>query len=654
MSDITKLYASYKAGYLGNNILDTYFSFIANIIINKDLTTIEDTQIADEFKKKYAIDLPLSFVRQVLGVGVRNNCFIEDHGKYSINIDEIKKYEFQENDFNKLWSLLISEFESYCRKIDVDIASVNTNDFILDILDDSDEKILSGERVENTSGISPIQFAWYSFVKEQGETKSDLYSFITAISASNITKQALFYAGETPTDYLGLNVYLDSPIVFALLGMDEPSRTESYRTLIRDMQDANCNVRILDHNYQEVDSIIASASIWATSTQYDLNKANNAARFFHDSGMSEEEISDFCESIETKINELGITIKETDYDVYQNQFQEDEETLFNMVKERYSDQGYNLAIEKEDSIRIDVRSIVMVYRERQGQTSTRIQNSKHLMLTSNNAIANVSKKYESNKSLNSGHIPACVSADLFGAILWLNSPLQMLEYQKEKLLADCYSFLKPDKAMVGKYIQSLEDARNADEIDEKKFLFLRTHKVVLDSLMNITKGDYARFDSKTYIEVYDDIQSKSQKMYRDEALAHEQTKQELKQVKDDASKDREKAEQDKEKSQQAIEQLNKKISDMEEKERLRLEKQFQIKVSVFGWLFTLIVAGIPYVISLVILELCKSQFTKWTHESIIYIAVIIILTFIIAALFKRMKSLIFKIVEKVLLWHKDK
>ena len=42
MSDITKLYASYKAGYLGNNILDTYFSFIANIIINKDLTTIED------------------------------------------------------------------------------------------------------------------------------------------------------------------------------------------------------------------------------------------------------------------------------------------------------------------------------------------------------------------------------------------------------------------------------------------------------------------------------------------------------------------------------------------------------------------------------------------------------------------------------------
>ena len=28
MSDVTKLYAAYKAGYLGDNILDTYFSFV--------------------------------------------------------------------------------------------------------------------------------------------------------------------------------------------------------------------------------------------------------------------------------------------------------------------------------------------------------------------------------------------------------------------------------------------------------------------------------------------------------------------------------------------------------------------------------------------------------------------------------------------------
>ena len=76
---------------------------------------------------------------------------------------------------------------------------------------------------------------------------------------------------------------------------------------------------------------------------------------------------------------------------------------------------------------------------------------------------------------------------------------------------DCYAFLKPDAEMLDKYIRSLDEARNADVIDEKTFLFLRTHKVVLDSLMDITKGDYARFNSNTYLEVYEDIQEKTQK-----------------------------------------------------------------------------------------------------------------------------------------------
>ena len=128
-----------------------------------------------------------------------------------------------------------------------------------------------------------------------------MYSFVAAFSASNITKQALFHAGETATDYSDLHVYLDSPIIFALLGMDDTSRTESYKQLVADMLKARCSVHVLDHNFQEVDSIIARAAGWATNTLYDLRKANNAARFFHDLQMDETEISEFCDNIEAKL-----------------------------------------------------------------------------------------------------------------------------------------------------------------------------------------------------------------------------------------------------------------------------------------------------------------------------------------------------------------
>lgn len=634
MANIIKLYAAYKSGFLGNNILDTYFSFMANMISEERLSVVEDTVIAAKFEERYKMELPLPFIRQVLGVGVQNGSFIEDHGKYSVVVNEIAKHCFSKTDFDALWERLIKDFSEYCRAKDIDISSLDINAFVLDILDDADEKILSGEKVDEQAGMLPSEYGWHSFIKEQGQLQTEVYSFVAALSASNITKQALFHAGETATDYSDLHVYLDSPIIFALLGMDDTSRTESYKQLVADMLKARCSVHVLDHNFQEVDSIIARAAGWATNTLYELRKANNAARFFHDSQMDETEISEFCDNIEIKLNELGITVKETAYDVFQDKFQEDEICLFDMVKARYLDRGYELSQEKQDSIRIDVQSIIMIYRERQGQTATRLQNAKHIMLTSNNVIANVSKKYESNKSLQSGHIPASISADLFGAILWLDSPMQLLEYQKKKLLADCYAFLKPDKVMLDKYIQSLDEARNADAIDEKKFLFLRTHKVVLDSLMDITKGDYARFNSNTYLEVYDDIQEKSLKKYKDEAAAHAQTQEAFKNLERSSTDE--------------IEALKARISAMEENDKKRQEDDFNKKVSIWGWVATLVLVGIPYLLLIVVIEIVKTQFSNISWRSAYGIAGAVIATAIASVLFAVGKKCCFKKVRSKL------
>ena len=642
MKKITKLYAAYKAGYLGNNILDTYFALIANIILEKRLMVIEDTAVASEFKERYQVELPLLFIRQILGVGVKNRCFIEDHGKYSVAIEKLSQYRFSDTDFNEKWEQLVRSFEAYYKEKTIDFSSVLTSDFILDILDKTDDVIFTGDTIDDEQSTPPMEYAWYSFVKSQAETQTDLYAFIAAVSASNITRQALFFDGETKADYSDLHVYLDSPIVFALLGMDSTSRTDAYKTLISDMLKVKCNVHVLDHNFQEVDGIIARAAAWANSTAYDLRKANNVARFFHDSQMSDEEITEFCESIESKLNDFGITVKKTNYDVFQDKFQEDEKCLFDMVKDRYLEHGYELLKEKEESIRIDVRSIIMVYRERQGQTATRLQNAKHIMLTSNNAIANVSKKYESNRSIQAGHIPACISADLFGAVLWLNSPFQMQEYQKKKLLADCYAFLKPNRILLDKYIQSLDEARASDKIEEKTFLFLRTHKVVLDSLMDITQGDYARFNSSTYLEVYEDIQSKAHKQYRDEVASHKRTLQELEDVK------AHEIEESKETSQ-TIRNLRNRVRSLEDEKRHSEEK----KINRWGWFVTLVVAGIPYFILIVGIEIVKTNFADISWKSAYGIAGTIIATAIAGVIYAKAKQWCFRKVRQYFQKHKN-
>lgn len=80
--------------------------------------------------------------------------------------------------------------------------------------------------------------------------------------------------------------------------------------------------------------------------------------------------------------------------------------------------------------------------------------------------------------------------------------------------------------------------------------------------MDITKGDYARFNSNTYLEVYEDIQEKAQKKYKDEVAAHTQTQEKLKKLEKDSSDE--------------IETLKARISVMEDKEKMILKKGFYI------------------------------------------------------------------------------
>ena len=327
--ELVKLYAAYKSGCLGNNILDTYFTFFANIILEENLETISEEEMQKCFEKKYQVELPLGFVRQVLGIGISNGAIIDERGAYLPKRDVLLKHKFEKSDFEKLWKELINEFKEFCNKKEIEVNEQHIEENIVSAIDNTDEIILSNDKLDEKESVDGFEYAWYSFVREEANANEKMFNFITALCASNITGQAIFYSGKEGEDYSGLNVYLDSPMIFALLGMDSNERESSYKLLVENMKKLNCNVMVLDHNYREVEGIITRAVGWALSTGYDIRKANNAARFFHDSQMTQEEITEFCGQIETKLNLLGIVKKDTDYDMLLDKFQEDEfDSLF--------------------------------------------------------------------------------------------------------------------------------------------------------------------------------------------------------------------------------------------------------------------------------------------------------------------------------------
>ena len=488
------------------------------------------------------------------------------------------------------------------------------------------------EDVEN------IDYYWFSFIKALPETNPLLFDFLAFVSASNTYREALFVSKRQEIKFDNLNIYLDSPMIFALLGMDSPERCNAYRKLVTDIQKTGCCVQILDNNYEEVQGIIERANVWANNSAYDISKANKVAKFFHDSAMSRADMLEYSECLETKLNDMGIVVKQTSYDTLANSFQEDETILYEMVRDKYQEHNMNLSQEKEESIRCDVKSIIMIYRERRGRVSTKIQLCSELMLTLNAALANVCKNYEHTKSIYSGHIPACISADLFGAILWLNSPMESVEYQKKKILADCYSALRPNKELLKKYVESVDAAWRTGEIDENKYLFMRAHAVVSDALMNVTKGDYARFNDHTYVEVYEEIEAIARKEYRDEKSEHERTKLQFQETK--AGK--EIVEEKLSNVQEEYKQFK------EEQERKQIERHDKRCKRITNIIMA-VIFGVPFVVISVLSEFWKAKLTTiFSVRNIIYLTILVIVLLVLAKLRDKISDSINDQMHKVL------
>ena len=140
--DLVKLYAAYKSGCVGDNILNTYFAFFANIMLENHISVVEESQIASLFENRYQITLPLDFVRQVLGVGMENNSIIDDHGKYVVKSDILAHYKFNGTDFDNMWQKLLQSFKEYCMNLNIPLNYNLLEKNILDCIDKTDEAIL--------------------------------------------------------------------------------------------------------------------------------------------------------------------------------------------------------------------------------------------------------------------------------------------------------------------------------------------------------------------------------------------------------------------------------------------------------------------------------------------------------------------------------
>lgn len=622
-SKFLKGYAVIKSRWISGNILDEYLPFIATIIVEENMKEIDANIICQKVEEKYDINIQSSVIRLVLSHALEIGLIIKTREQFVANNDKIQKYVISETDFDASWEFLIKSFLKFCKsngEIEESKETVQKN--ILEFIEHYDDHVLFNNIEDIDLEDNRFLICWCHFIQFIKGSDPTTYSFVLGLCSANIFKNTLFYSAEKVGTQSDLTLFLDTPMIFALLGMDTKERQCSYRYIVDKAKSVGMEIRVFDHNLEEVRGIIERATRWVLNGQYDSSKANKVAEYLHDSSIDEIDMLELIGQLEDKLNVMGIMVDHSSYLVEENDFQLDENILLEAIKEEYGRRALKYKTEEmyENSILIDVRSLVMIQRKRSGVFSSDLKNCKYLFVTTNGAIAKVSKDIAAGDELSRDKIPGCVTIDLLGTVLWMDFPDNSESYLSLKLIADCKSLLKPSQEMIAHFNLQLDEAYKKGDMTEEQFLFLRSHPIVRDKLLDVTSGDYSSFTDTTWRDVYSRIMAHAQfegdKKYEEEIEKHNITRQEL------AS---------------ATDLLNKKEKDLIEKEKTIIDQQIKFSL-IMARIISILVFGIPYLaLSLFAIFLQNEYFNK-TIKGLAVGAFTVILLLIVGMVYKKIES----------------
>lgn len=627
MSDnFVKGYAVIKGQWVSNNILDEYLPFIATIILDEGMDVVDENLICSKLNDKYHVNFQPTFVRQVISNAMVKNAVESVHGNFVPNKSVLKRYYISDEDFEKNWAALSKGFRDYASQHGYEIDLKSFESEVHHFLESYDDHVIFDHIGDINTTQSEFLYQWCNYLLFIASTNNELYSFVIGLCTGNLVKTALFYSGKEHTKYVDLEVFLDTPMIFALLGMDTPERREAFKYIVDKAKSHGMTLHVFDHNIEEVLGIMERASSWLDRSDYDNAKANRAAQFFCDAGMSLSDRIEFIGNVENELNLLGITRATTNYIEDENAFQADEKTLLDAIKDEYGRRSLKYCNEEiyESSISVDVRSIVMIQRKRQGSFATVLESAKAIFITTNSAIAKVSKDYMQKERLSESKIPACITADIFGTLLWLDFPDCENSYPSMKLLADCKALLRPSPQMIAMFKLKLDEAykKHAEGLTEEKFLFLRSHPIVQSKLLDATSGDYAQFTDQTWREVYNQIEShamyEGERKYDSERQEHEKTKRQLDQMK------------------------NEWTAQIAENQKLtgQIEAQKERFAAIIANCIVLVTLGLPYLVLTIAIILIQNQYATPTRRGVIIICLTLVMSFLSKKIYKKFTAYI--------------
>ena len=358
------------------------------------------------------------------------------------------------------------------------------------------------------------------YIKKIEKENYDIFKIVQDISTAHIISSSLINElinenNNTLTGmYHSLVLYLDTPVILKILGLNTVEMQESYLMLIKQLKERNNVLKIFRHTFDELYDILCDCERWIENPLYKAQYASPALKTFIEKKFTTKEVGLFIEHLADKLHEVGIEIDDTDYyDSSYNYLQIDDTVIRNEIIEFYKKNTPGFAYEtKEQTIERDVKSISAIFKLRRKKIYNSYKSAKFLFITTNTSLAYISKKSTKieNPSYRYGIYP-CITDVVLGTDIWISSPIEKVStFSRKKLLADCSAAIQPTDQLISKLSDSIEKLYREQRLSYNDYYLLKSRAFKENYIVNKTLNDENVFSDRITEEILEDIKSEIQ------------------------------------------------------------------------------------------------------------------------------------------------
>lgn len=362
----SSVYSLIREEYSGRNISDAFIFLTKYVIKERGYRPFRIQEICDDFEKRCGFSIPYHPMT-VIVTQLKNQGYLWETMTNSFTpVKEKIDPDVPDDTFEKeqhLLDRLVSRYISFARASGIEVTKDDAEKTIDDFIGLNGIDLLRGIQDYSAITDNPLMRLFYAFYSSIESTDPSLVEYIGSLIVGRILTD-LFISGQDDTigtTKSNASVYLDTSVVFSLLGIDEIDHSKVYEDLISATQQLGMRVKIFRHTYSELVTLIQGSEEWIGNPFYDPFCATASTRFFVSNNYTRDEVAEFASSLVTRLGRYQIEIDDMDYPGFSPRGVKSEKEYYDLIVEKYRSRDPSFDEEtKQRTIDKDARSLYFV------------------------------------------------------------------------------------------------------------------------------------------------------------------------------------------------------------------------------------------------------------------------------------------------------